>query len=613
MQNTLLKNKWFKLFVVSMICAVLTYLGTYLTLAATNETDEQNIVTIVNDDGDETVYDLNASEDVETVTTVTGALGYVENYADNLQYDDNVEANTDAALKTVRKDVKHYATIWSLVPPVIAILLALITKEVYSSLFVGILFGGLIYSNFKFEGTMVHTLQDGFIASIADSYNIGIIIFLVLLGAMVAMMNKAGGSRAFGRWTTKHIKSRVGAQLATILLGVLIFIDDYFNCLTVGSVMRPVADKHNVSRAKLSYLIDATAAPVCIIAPISSWAAAVAGFAKGAGATSGMSLFVSAIPYNFYAILTITMMVFLAVTKFDYGPMKKHEINAINGDIFTTGEEEMADEEISENPRGRVCDLIVPVVALIIFCVLGMIYSGGFFATGDDKAGFIDAFSNSDASVGLVIGSFAAIIFTVFFFLCRRVLKFKDCMDSIPLGFKAMVPAIMILCCAWTLKTMTDSLGAKIFISRLVESSAGGFQLFLPAIIFLIAVGLSFATGTSWGTFGILIPIVLSLGLADGTMTIISISACMAGAVCGDHCSPISDTTIMASAGAQCNHLNHVSTQLPYALTVAGVSFVAYIIAAIVKSWLIALPIAIALMIATLYVIKLLTNKKSAE
>lgn len=616
MQSKILKNKWFKLFAVSIICAILTYFGTYATLAASAEeaTPIQNVVTVTNDDGDETVYDIAASESREEgeVVEINNALAYVENYADNLQFDKNVEANTDAALATVRKDIKNYATIWSLVPPVIAILLALITKEVYSSLFVGILFGGLIYANFNFEKTMVHTLQDGFVASIADSYNIGIIIFLVLLGALVAMMNKAGGSRAFGRWTAKHIKSRVGAQLATILLGVLIFIDDYFNCLTVGSVMRPVADKHNVSRAKLSYLIDATAAPICIIAPISSWAAAVAGFAKGAGAASGMSLFISAIPYNFYAILTIVMMVFLALTKFDYGPMKKHEINAINGDIFTTGKEEMAEEEISDNPRGRVCDLVIPVIALIIFCVLGMIYSGGFFASGEDKAGFVEAFSNSDASVGLVIGSFAAIIFSVIFFLCRRVLKFKECMEAIPQGFRAMVPAIMILCCAWTLKTITDSLGAKIFISRLVENSAGAFQLFLPAIIFLIAVGLSFATGTSWGTFGILIPIVLSLGLADSNMTIISISACMAGAVCGDHCSPISDTTIMASAGAQCNHINHVSTQLPYTLTVAAVSFVAYIIAALVKSWLIALPISIVLMIGTLFVIKLITNKKAA-
>ena len=445
--------------------------------------------------------------------------------------------------------------------------------------------------------------------SLHDSYNIGILIFLVMLGALVAMMNKAGGSKAFGKWTTKHIKTRVGAQLATVLLGVLIFIDDYFNCLTVGSVMRPVTDKHKISRAKLSYLIDATAAPVCIIAPISSWAAAVAGFAKGSGATSGMSLFISAIPFNFYAILTIVMMIFIAVTRTDYGPMKKHELNALKGDLFTTGEEQMPESEEKENSKGKVIDLIIPVVFLIIACVIGMIYSGGFFS-GED---FITAFSNSDASVGLVIGSFAAIIFTVIFYLCRRVLSFKDCMASLPDGFKAMVPAIMILCCAWTLKTMTDSLGATVFISQLVESSAGSFAYFLPAIIFLIAVGLSFATGTSWGTFGILIPIVLSVfGSNGGTITIVAISACMAGAVCGDHCSPISDTTIMASAGAQCNHINHVSTQLPYAMTVAGVSFVSYIIAGFIPNWYISLPIAIALMIGSLFIIKILNNKKEA-
>ena len=476
----------------------------------------------------------------------------------------------------------------------------------------GILVGGVIYANGNFETTMVHTIQDGFIASIADSYNIGILIFLVLLGALVSMMNKAGGSLAFGRWTTKHIKTRIGAQLATVLLGVLIFIDDYFNCLTVGSVMRPVTDKHNVSRAKLAYLIDATAAPVCIIAPISSWAAAVAGFAKGSGAASGMSLFISAIPYNFYAILTIVMMLFLAFSNMDYGPMKKHEVNALAGDLFTSGEKSDAQTEIADNPKGRVIDLVIPVLVLIITCVLGMIYSGGFFSGTD----FITAFSDSDASVGLVIGSFAAIIFAVIFFLLRRVLSFKSLMESLPDGFKAMVPAIMILCCAWTLKTMTDSLGAKIFISQLVEGSAGSLQLFLPAIIFLIAVGLSFSTGTSWGTFGILIPIVLSVfGSQSGTITIVAISACMAGAVCGDHCSPISDTTIMASAGAQCNHINHVSTQLPYALTVAGVSFVGYIIAGVLPDSikLVALPISVALMICTLFVVKVFVKTDKAE
>ena len=550
------------------------------------------------------------------LTDYDTAQEYVDSYADNLMEDENFEANVETALATVRTEHKSFATAWALLPPLVAIVLALITKEVYSSLFIGILTGGVIYANFNFEGTVVHVFQDGFISSIADSYNIGILIFLVLLGALVAMMNRTGGSAAFGRWTSTHIKTRVGALLCTILLGVLIFVDDYFNCLTVGSVMRPVTDKKNVSRAKLSYLIDATAAPVCIIAPISSWAAAVAGFAKGAGAESGMSLFISAIPYNFYALLTIVMMITIVLLKFDYGPMKKFEKNAQeNGDLFTTSPLEKVDEEFNmQNEKGRVYDLIIPVVFLIIACVIGMIYSGGFFTAGEDGyKNFITAFSNSDASVGLVFGAFITIIFAVIYFLCRRVISFKDCMAAIPEGFNAMVPAIMILCCAWTLKTMTDSLGAKVFISQMIEGSAGGLQLLLPAIIFLIAVGLSFATGTSWGAFGILIPIVLSVfSGADGVVTIIAVSACMAGAVCGDHCSPISDTTIMASAGAQCNHIDHVSTQLPYALTVAGVSFVCYLIAPFVKTWLIALPIGIVLMIGTLLVIKLITGKEKA-
>lgn len=560
--------------------------------------------------------DAVAEEPALDLTDYDTAQEYVDGYADNLMEDENFEANVETALATVRTEHKSYATAWALFPPLVAILLALITKEVYSSLFIGILTGGVIYANFNFEGTVVHVFQDGFISSIADSYNIGILIFLVLLGALVAMMNRTGGSAAFGRWTATHIKTRVGALLCTVLLGVLIFVDDYFNCLTVGSVMRPVTDKKNISRAKLSYLIDATAAPVCIIAPISSWAAAVAGFAKGAGAESGMSLFISAIPYNFYAILTIVMMITITLLGFDYGPMKKFEKNAVeNGDIFTTSKLEKVDEEFNmQNEKGRVCDLIIPVLFLIIACVIGMIYSGGFFTAGEDGyKNFITAFSNSDASVGLVFGAFITIIFAVIYFLCRRVISFKDCMAAIPEGFNAMVPAIMILCCAWTLKTMTDSLGAKVFISQMIEGSAGGLQLLLPAIIFLIAVGLSFATGTSWGTFGILIPIVLSVfSGADGVVTIIAVSACMAGAVCGDHCSPISDTTIMASAGAQCNHIDHVSTQLPYALTVAAVSFVSYIIAPFVGSWLIALPIGIVLMIGTLFVIKLVTGKEKA-
>ena len=569
------------------------------------------------------VYDKDVVKHTEDALALSARMGsalgkadYVDNYADNLTYDTNFEENIKVALGSVREEHKSYATVWALLPPLVAIVLALITKEVYSSLFIGILTGGLIYANFNFEGTVVHVFQDGFISSIADSYNIGILIFLVLLGALVAMLNRTGGSAAFGRWTATHIKTRVGALLCTVLLGMLIFVDDYFNCLTVGSVMRPVTDEKKVSRAKLSYLIDATAAPVCIIAPISSWAAAVAGFARGAGAESGMSLFISAIPYNFYALLTLVMMVVITVAGFDYGPMKKFEKNAKeNGDIFTTSPLDKVDEEFkTQNEKGRVFDLIIPVVFLIIACVIGMIYSGGFFTAGEDGyQNFITAFSNSDASVGLVFGAFITLIFAVIYFLCRRVITFKDCMEAFPEGFKAMVPAIMILCCAWTLKTMTDSLGAKVFISQWIEGSASGLALLLPAIIFLIAVGLSFATGTSWGTFGILIPIVLSVFSDGGTIAIIAVSACMAGAVCGDHCSPISDTTIMASAGAQCNHIDHVSTQLPYALTVAGMSFVSYIIAPFVKTWLIALPIAIVLMIATLFVIRKLTNEEKPQ
>lgn len=559
---------------------------------------EESPVFSVDVDGEIVDYDL---------TDGDSAAAYVDAYADNLTNDGAFKSHIETALAKVRESIGSYATWAALLAPIIAIVLALITKEVYSSLIIGIVVGGFIYAGGNLETAINHVLFDGFVASLSDSYNMGIIIFLVLLGALVAMMNKSGGSAAFGRWASKHIKSRTGAQLATILLGCLIFIDDYFNCLTVGSVMRPVSDQQKISRAKLSYIIDATAAPVCIIAPISSWAAAVAGFARGAGADSGMSLFVQAIPYNFYAIFTIVMMVVLALAKFDYGPMKLHERNAIEkGDIFTSGEKVEGDDIVA-NPNGKVIDLVLPVVVLIICCVFGMIYSGGFF----EGTGFIEAFSNSDASVGLVIGSAIAIVFTIVYLLIRRVISFKDAMASLPEGFKAMVPAILILTCAWTLKAMTDSLGAKIFISQLVEGSAGALQALLPAIIFLIAVGLSFATGTSWGTFGILIPIVLSVFEAGDPLMIVSISACMAGAVCGDHCSPISDTTIMASAGGQCDHLNHVSTQLPYAFTVAGVSFITYIIAGFVPHWYVALPIGAVLMIGTLLAIKFFTRKKA--
>ena len=554
-----------------------------------------------------------SEEDAENYRTA--ASTFIDNYSENVGGEDFTE-NLDKALIAKRDDVRPYATWLALLPPIIAIALALITKEVYSSLFIGILAGALLYSNFSLRGTIDHLFSGGFIAAVADAYNIGILFFLVVLGTIVALMNKSGGSAAFGRWASKHIKSRVGAQLATVALGVLIFVDDYFNCLTVGSVMRPVTDKFNVSRSKLSYLIDATAAPVCIIAPISSWAAAVAGFVSEEQ-IGGLELFIRTIPYNFYALLTITMMITIALMKFDYGLMKKHEENAIKGDIFSEEGRARIEraESGSENTRGSVWDLVAPVAVLILTCMLGLLYSGGFFTSGETYHDFVNAFSGADASVGLVIGSFAGLIFAVIYFMCRRVLNFKDCMDSIPEGFKAMVPAILILVCAWTLKAMTDSLGAKVFIAEFVRNEASAFIPLLPAIVFLIGVGLSFATGTSWGTFGILIPIVLAVfgGSIDQEISIIAISACMAGAVCGDHCSPISDTTIMASAGAQCNHLNHVSTQLPYAMTVAAVSLVIYIIAGFVQSWLIMLPVGIAAMIATLFVIKAITGKKAAK
>ena len=506
-----------------------------------------------------------------------------------------------AAEEEVAASAKFYGTFWSLVPPLVAIALALITKEVYSSLFVGILVGALFYSNFNFEGTILHIFEGGMISVLTDSYNMGILIFLVILGTMVCLMNRAGGSAAFGRWAGKRIKSRVGAELSTIILGVLIFIDDYFNCLTVGSVMRPVTDRHHVSRAKFAYLIDATAAPVCIIAPISSWAAAVSGFVEG---QDGLAIFVRTIPYNFYAILTIVMMVGMVLMKTEFGAMRTHEINALNGDLYTTSARpyENATDDETPNPRGKVIDLVIPIVMLVICCVISMIYTGGFFSGTD----FVTAFSQSDASTGLAMGSAFGLVFAIIFYMIRRVVNFRDCMGCIPEGFKAMVPAIMILTFAWTLKAMTDSLGAAVFVEEAMRSVAGGIEVILPAIIFLVGCGLAFATGTSWGTFGILIPIVVNV--FSGTnheLMIISISACMAGAVCGDHCSPISDTTIMASAGAQCEHVNHVSTQLPYAMVAAAVSFLTYIIAGFVQTAWIALPAGIILMAITLVIIRL--------
>ena len=495
-----------------------------------------------------------------------------------------------------------YATIWALLPPLVAIVLALITKEVYSSLFVGIVVGALIYSGFKFEGTVTQIFEGGIIKVLSDSYNVGILIFLVILGSVVCMMNKAGGSAAFGRWASKKIHTRVGAELAAIILGVLIFIDDYFNCLTVGSVMRPVTDRHHVSRAKFAYLIDATAAPVCIIAPISSWAAAVSGFVEG---QDGLAIFVRTIPYNFYAILTIVMMVGMVLMKTEFGAMRTHEINALNGDLYTTSARpyENATDDETPNPRGKVIDLVIPIVVLVICCVISMIYTGGFFSGTD----FVTAFSQSDASTGLAMGSAFGLVFAIIFYMIRRTINFRDCMGCIPEGFKAMVPAIMILTFAWTLKAMTDSLGAAVFVEEAMRSVAGGIEVILPAIIFLVGCGLAFATGTSWGTFGILIPIVVAVfEKSSPEMMIISMSACMAGAVCGDHCSPISDTTIMASAGAQCDHVTHVSTQLPYAILAAAVSFVTYIVAGFVKTAWIALPVGIVLMLIVLFVIKMM-------
>ena len=493
---------------------------------------------------------------------------------------------------------RFYMTFWSLLPPIIAIALALWTKEVYSSLFAGIIAGAMLYSEFSFEKTLTHAFNDGIVGSLSDAYNVGILVFLVILGILVTLMNRAGGSAAFGRWASSHIKTRAGAQLATVALGVLIFIDDYFNCLTVGSVMRPVSDKSRISRAKLAYLIDATAAPVCIIAPVSSWAAAVSSYVEDG---NGLYLFIQAIPFNFYAILTIIMMIFLALTGMDFATMEIHERNAKEkGDIFSGMK--VLSEDINENTntKGKVPDLVLPILILIVSCIIGMIYSGGFF----EGKGFIEAFSDSDASVGLMLGSAFTLIVTVIYYLIRRILSFKQITDCIPAGFNSMVPAILILTFAWSLKAMTDSLGAKQYVEALVSSSAGSFRIFLPAIIFLIACFLSFSTGTSWGTFGILIPITLGVFPLTNPLGVVCVSACMAGAVCGDHCSPISDTTIMASAGARCDHVTHVSTQLPYALTVAFVSFIAYIIAGFVPNAFIALPIAIALMIGSLFLLK---------
>ncbi|MGM9937762.1 MAG: Na+/H+ antiporter NhaC family protein, partial [Candidatus Ornithomonoglobus sp.] len=489
----------------------------------------------------------------------------------------------------------------------VAIALALITKEVYSSLFIGILLGGLFSANWHPVAALDNILNDGIIAAVSGTA--GIFVFLVILGAIVALINKAGGSAAFGRWAEVHIKSRVGAQLATFILGVLIFIDDYFNCLTVGGVMLPVTDRHKISRAKLAFLIDATAAPICMIAPVSSWAAAVSEFTKGTG-YSGIELFVRAIPYNFYSLLMITFIIAITLMKFDYGPMKLHEINAVTkGDLFTSGKYDVMETDTERpNPRGRLIDLILPVVMLVVFSVIGLIYVGGFFSGSD----FITAFGDTDATVGLPWGAVIAFILTVIYLIARRVITFKEAMACIPKGFNAMVPAILILTFATALKNMTGLLGAADFVQALMDSAAAGLANFLPAIIFLVACVLAFSTGTSWGTFGILIPIVTAIFDPASELLIIGVSACLAGAICGDHCSPISDTTIMSSAGSRSNHVNHVSTQLPYAITVALVSFAVYLLAAAVQSAYILLPVGIVLLIAVLFVIRRVTNGKQA-
>lgn len=512
-----------------------------------------------------------------------------------------VAADSVVNLAEASNWIFRHGTFWALVPPIVAIALALITKEVYSSLFIGVLIGALFISQGSFFVFLDATFKDGLVAKVADPWNVGILFFLVILGTMVTLMNRAGGSAAFGNWARLHIKSKVGAQVATICLGILIFIDDYFNCLTVGSVMRPVTDRFKLSREKLAYLIDSTAAPVCIIAPISSWAAAVSGFVDG---EDGLGLFIKAIPFNFYALFTILALFIVAIGKVNFGPMKKYE----------SGQESFVEKLDSINVpegKGKILDLVVPIVLLIVLCTVGMVYTGGFFASGENAKGFVDAFANSDASIGLVLGSFAALILTLIFYLSRRVLGFNKCMACVPDGFKAMVPAILILCLAWTLKGVTDTLGAKEFVAGIVSGGAAGVMNLMPALIFVIAALLAFATGTSWGTFGILIPIVVAaFSGIDYNLMIISISACMAGAVCGDHCSPISDTTIMASAGAECNHVNHVNTQLPYVLFVAGVSFVTYIIAGFVRNAGVSLVLGGALTVLGLLVLKIRNRPK---
>lgn len=527
------------------------------------------------------------------------AQEYLDSYSDNVAADPDFDENIDAAIEIVRGEVGTYATFAALIPPIIAIALALITKEVYSSLFIGILSGGLLYANFHPWGMVTDTFD-----VMLNCWNTGILAFLVVLGMLVALMNKAGGSAAYGRWASKRIKTKVGALISTCVLGMLIFIDDYFNCLTVGSVMRPVTDKHKISREKLAFLIDATAAPVCIIAPISSWAAAVSSVAPEG---QGLSLFIRSIPYNLYALLTLFSVIFMALIGLDYGKMRVAEQNAAQGIGYPVEE---AGEETG-NPKGTVLDLVLPVVVLILCCIGTMLYSGGFFTAGDTYHNLIDAFSASDASVGLVLGAFLTLVFAALWYLPRKVISFTEFTGALADGFKAMVPAILILIFAWTLSGVTNQLGAKIFVAEVVRGAANGLQNLLPAVVFLIGIGLSFATGTSWGTFGVLLPIVCAV-FPEGELMVICVSACLAGAVCGDHCSPISDTTIMASAGAQCNHIGHVSTQLPYAMTVGGVSFVGFLLAGFVQNVWIVLPVSLVLMAAVLLGIRAVQKRKTA-
>ena len=539
------------------------------------------------------------SEAVAKAMDADTAMEYLDSYSDNVASDENFDANITEAITVAQESVGAYATFWALLPPVIAIALALITKEVYSSLFIGILAGALLNSNCNPWGMVTFT-TDTLIGAVSDSWNVGILVFLVLLGMIVILVNKAGGSAAYGRWASEHIHTKGGAQAATLGLGAVIFIDDYFNCLTVGSVMRPVTDKFKISREKLAYIIDSTAAPVCIIAPISSWAAAVSSVAPEG---QGLSLFIRSIPYNLYALLTLGTVLYLSLTGLDYGKMLKAEAAAAQ-------KEAAKSEEVSAS-RGKVLDLVVPIVILIVCCITTMIYTGGFFdAESGNYLNMIGAFGDSDASVGLVLGAFITIVATMILYIPRKVLSFKDFADAIPEGFKSMVGSILILCFAWTLSGVTNALGAKIFVAEFVRNAAGGLANFLPAIVFAIGVGLAFSTGTSWGTFGVLLPIVCAV-FPEGEMMVICVSACLAGAVCGDHCSPISDTTIMASAGAECEHIEHVSTQLPYALTVAAVSFVGYILAGFVRNVWIVLPVSFVLMFVVLNVLRMMQTKKA--